>query len=160
MTRNQTPIDGVKIVEKRIIRDQRGAIYHMLRSDDPEFSKFGEIYFSEVRNGIVKGWHFHTLMSLNYLLISGEILLVLFDDREDSPTRGSYNEIQLKEADQNKLVQIPPLVWNGFKGVAEPRSIVANCSDIPHDPDEILRKPIDDPIFNYDWQVDKNLPHG
>ena len=32
-------------------------------------------------------------------------------------------------------------------------SIVANCSDIPHESEEMLRKPYDDPYFNYDWDI-------
>ena len=38
----------------------RGAIYHMLRSDDQDFIKFGEIYFSIAYPGVIKGWHEHT----------------------------------------------------------------------------------------------------
>ena len=67
----------------------------MLRRDDPNFDEFGEIYFSKVNPGIVKGWHLHKEMTLNYLLITGEILVVLYDDRENSPTKGLYQEIPL-----------------------------------------------------------------
>jgi len=30
---------------------------HMLRRNDPHFIEFGEIYFSTVYAGVVKGWH-------------------------------------------------------------------------------------------------------
>ncbi len=143
-------IDGVKVVSRRKISDDRGAIFHMLRNDDPEFTRFGEIYFSKIYPGVVKAWHIHTKMTLNYLVVVGSVRLALYDDRENSPTKGMFQEIILDES-ESKLVSIPPLVWNGFKGLGVSHSIVANCSDIPHDPEEISRKPYNDPYFKYDW---------
>jgi dTDP-4-dehydrorhamnose 3,5-epimerase len=54
------------------------------------------------------------------------------------------------------LVTIPPLVWNGFKGIGTEMAIVANCATQPYNPDEISRL---DPIKNkipYNW----NIKHG
>ena len=75
----------------RRIPDERGTIYHMLRSDDPHFEQFGEIYFTSIYRGIVKGWHRHREMTLNYACIFGRIKLVLYDDRPDSPTAGTLS---------------------------------------------------------------------
>lgn len=145
-------IEGVQIINKKKIPDERGAIYHMLRNDNPEFKKFGEIYFSKVYPGIVKGWHIHSKMWLNYLLVVGKIKFVLYDDRKDSPTKGVVQEIELTDsADHSKLVIVPPYVWNGFKGSESPFSIVANCATEPHDPEEISRKDFNDPYFPYKW---------
>jgi dTDP-4-dehydrorhamnose 3,5-epimerase len=122
----------------------------MLRNDDPEFSKFGEIYFSKVYPGVVKAWHIHSRMVLNYLVVTGSIRMALYDDRPESPTRGIYQEITLDES-ESKLVTVPALVWNGFKGLGTSASIVANCATEPHDPEEISRKPYNDAYFDYDW---------
>ena len=46
--KNLNIIDGVKIIKKNVITDDRGKILHMLKSNDKEFQKFGEIYFSYV----------------------------------------------------------------------------------------------------------------
>lgn len=148
-------INGVKIAPRRKIPDDRGAIFHMLRRDDAEFTQFGEIYFSKVFPGVVKAWHIHKRMTLNYLLVVGSIRLALFDDRGDSPTQGLHQEIVLDEA-ESKLIVIPPGIWNGFKGLGPNPSIVANCATEPHDPEEIGRRPYDDPYFKYDW----NQRHG
>lgn len=125
---------------------------HMLRATDPHFERFGEIYFSVVYPGVVKGWHRHSKMTLNYAVVSGMIKLVLHDDRPESPTRSLVQEIFMGEANYC-LVRIPPMVWNGFKGVGTAPAIVANCSTIPHDPSEIERL---DPLSNripYDWAL-------
>ena len=145
-------IEGVKIKPLKKICDERGKILHMLRCDDPDFEKFGEIYFSGVFPDVIKGWHGHKKMTLNYAVVKGMIKLVLYDDRPKSPTKGELMEIFMGE-DNYVLVTIPPKVWNGFKGVGTEMAIVANCATLPHDPDEIYRL---DPFKNdipYDWSL-------
>ncbi len=122
----------------------------MLRSDFPVFQQFGEIYFSCVYPGAIKGWHVHKKMILNYAVPHGNIKLVLYDDREGSPTRGELQEIFLGP-DNYVLVTIPPLVWNGFKGIGQEMAIVANCASIPHDSEEIERLDPFDKSIPYDW---------
>ena len=145
-------IAGVSITPLRQILDERGKIMHMLRSDAPGFQGFGEIYFSCVYPGAIKGWHIHSQMTLNYAVPHGHIKFVLYDDRDGSPTRGELQEIFLGP-DNYCLVTVPPLVWNGFKGIGAEMAIVANCASIPHDPDEIDRLDPFDPSIPYDWDI-------
>jgi dTDP-4-dehydrorhamnose 3,5-epimerase len=145
-------IDGVVITPLRQIVDERGSVMHMLRNDSPVFKAFGEIYFSTVHPGVVKAWHIHKLMTLNYAVPHGKIKFVLHDDRADSPTKGETQEIFLG-TDNYALVTVPPMVWNGFKGVGDVTAIVANCATIPHDPQEIDRRDPFDPAIGYDWDV-------
>lgn len=145
-------IDGVLIHPLKQIPDERGKIMHMLREDDPHFEQFGEIYFSMIYPEVIKAWHYHTEMTLNYAVVYGTIKLVLFDDRDASPTRNELMELFIGEGNY-VLVKVPPKVWNGFKGVGISQSIVANCATIPHRPDEILRI---DPFENhipYKWEL-------
>jgi dTDP-4-dehydrorhamnose 3,5-epimerase len=148
-------IHDVTITPLRRIPDERGAVLHMLREDSPVFERFGEIYFSTIYPGVIKGWHLHTRMTLNYAVPVGMVKLVCFDDRQDSPTRGAVQELHLGELNY-VLVTIPPNVWNGFKCEGDASALVANCASIPHDPGEIERL---DPLENhipYDW----TLRHG
>ena len=148
-------IEDVTIVARKQIVDERGKIMHMLREDDPEFDRFGEVYFSWVNQGAIKAWHLHKEMTLNYTCPHGLIKLVLYDPREDSATRGEVMEIFLGPENHN-LVTVPAGIWNGFKGVAEYPSLVCNCATLPHDPNEIRRMdPFSDEI-PYDWA----LQHG
>lgn len=143
-------IEGVILTPLEQITDERGKIMHMMRADSAPFTKFGEIYFSCTYPGSIKAWHLHKQMTLNYAAIHGEIKCVLFDDRPDSKTRGSIDEYFLSP-ENYFLLTIPPLIWNGFKGLGEHTSIVANNASIPHDPNEIIRKPVYDPSIPYDW---------
>lgn len=146
-------INGVKIKQLKIISDERGSVMHMIRCDNKEFTKFGEIYFSTVYPGVVKGWHLHTRMTLNYVVVSGMIKLVLYDLRKNSSTKDKLMEIFIGDNNYS-LVSIPPGVWNGFKGLGITPSILANCSDIPYDPKEIIRlDPINNDLIKYDWSI-------
>ena len=88
-------IEGVEVIPLRQIVDDRGKIMHMMRADSPYFEKFGEIYFSTVHPGVVKGWHIHKSMTLNYAVVHGTIKLVLYDDRPKSKTKGEVMELLL-----------------------------------------------------------------
>ena len=145
-------IEGVRVAERRQIVDERGKIMHMLRSDDPEFEGFGEVYFSWVNPGVIKAWHLHTEMTLNYVCPHGQIKLVLWDGREGSPTHGNLMELHLGPASY-RLVTVPPGVWNGFKGVSAEPSLVCNCATIPHRPDELQRLDPFSERIPYDWAV-------
>jgi dTDP-4-dehydrorhamnose 3,5-epimerase len=146
-------IDGVVITPLKQIFDERGKVMHMLREDSPVFSRFGEIYFSCTHPGVVKAWHLHKLMTLNYAVISGEIKFVLYDDRPDSKTKGEIHEFFISP-ENYMLVTVPPLIWNGFKSVGVSPSIVANCSTLPHSPEELIRKPPDSPEIPYTWALE------
>lgn len=146
-------IEGVIVRQLKRIPDERGAVYQMFRKDDPEFKHFGEIYFSLVYPGVVKGWHLHTKMTLHYAVVYGMIKLVLYDDRKNSVSKGKLMEIFTGD-DNYSLITIPPLVWNGFKGIGVKTAIVANCSDLPHDVKEIRRiDPYDNSLIKYDWTL-------
>ena len=146
----QEAIGGFEVIPVKRIPDERGTIFHMMRANDPHFKQFGEIYFSTIYQGVVKGWHRHEVMTLNYACIYGRVKVVVYDDREDSPTRGNLHEVFLGP-DNYSLAIIPPLVWNGFKGMSHDFSIIANCCTHVHDPSRSVRlDPYDDSI-PYDW---------
>ena len=145
-------IQGVDVIPLKRIQDERGMVMHMLRRDDPHFTQFGEIYFSVIYPGIIKGWHVHSRMTINYAVVRGTIKLVLFDRRPGSPTRGRVQEIVFGQVNY-QLVRVPPGVVNGFTAVGGETAVVANCADIPHDPGEITRIDPFSPEIPYDWAV-------
>jgi dTDP-4-dehydrorhamnose 3,5-epimerase len=52
-------IEGVVARAQRLIPDDRGFLMEMLRSDWPEFKRFGQAYMTACYPGIVKAWHYH-----------------------------------------------------------------------------------------------------
>lgn len=145
-------IDGVKIVPLKQIPDERGKVMHMLRRDDLHFVEFGEIYFSVVYPNVIKGWHLHKKMVINYAVPVGMIKLVLYDQRKNSKTKGELMELFIGE-DNYCLVQIPIGVVNGFKGIGTKPALVANCATIVHDEEEIVRIDPFTKDIPYDWNL-------
>ncbi len=147
----KTRIDGLTLFPLKQIVDERGAVLHMLRAESPVFKKFGEVYFSEVNFEVVKAWKRHKRMTQNFAVPAGKIKLVIYDDRDDSPSNGSMEELIIGRPDNYVLVRIPPGLWYGFQGLDENPSLIANCADLPHDPEESEQKPADDPYIPFKW---------
>ena len=145
-------IDGVKVISLKKIPDERGSIYNMLRSSDSHFTKFGEIYFSKIYKGAIKGWHIHKKITLNYCVVQGMVKIVLYDARDNSSTKGNIMELFIGD-DNYVLVVIPFGVANGHKGITE-TSLLANVPDVPHDKldaDEMIRIDPYDNDIPYNW---------
>ena len=147
----KTAIEGVLIQELAQIDTAGGPVLHMLRSDGPLFRGFGEIYFSEVMPGAVKAWKRHRLQTQHFAAPAGLIEVVIYDDREHSPSRGVIESHLLGRPDQYRLLRIPPLLWYGFTARGGAPGLLANCADIPHAPDESERLPADSPRIPYTW---------
>tara|TARA_Y100000294_G_C8545867_1_gene333108 strand:- start:1343 stop:1780 length:438 start_codon:yes stop_codon:yes gene_type:complete len=143
-------IKGITITKLKQIEDQRGKVMHMLRSDDEVFKNFGEIYFSTIFHNKIKAWHLHKESTLNYACIKGKVKLVLFDDRNDSSSKGIIQEI-IMSPENYCLVTIPRNIWNGFQGLDKEESIIANCLDVPHNEKEMVRIDPFDQSINYKW---------
>jgi novobiocin biosynthesis protein NovU/D-mycarose 3-C-methyltransferase len=110
-------IQGVEVFPLKRIQDERGTVMHMLKQTDPHFQQFGEIYFSVIHPGVIKAWHLHSRMTINYAVVVGNIKLALFDQRPGSPTKGELQEICFGQVNY-QLVRVPPGVVNGFKSPA------------------------------------------
>lgn len=131
-------INGLKIKQLKPIPDERGRLMELVRADDPEFIKFGQVYITTAYPGIVKGWHYHKIQTDNITAVKGMIKLVLYDSRKDSPTYKEINEFFIGEHNPI-LVQIPKLVLHGFKCISETEAIMLNCPTEPYNrktPDE------------------------
>ncbi len=146
-------IDGVKTKLLNVITDERGRLAEILRSDSELFQNFGQVYYTTAYPGVVKAWHYHKIQTDHFFCIKGMTKLVLYDPREDSPTRGLINEFFV--GDHNPLlVVIPKMVYHGFKAVSHEESIMIN---IPtelynhNNPDEYRLEPDSDEI-PYDWE--------
>ena len=118
----------------------------------PIFQKFGQVYMTTAYSGVVKAWHLHRVQADHFAVVLGMIKLVLYDDREGSPTKGALYVFYLGEHSP-VMVRVPPLVFHGFKAVNETEAIVINVSTEPYDPknpDEYRLPPHTDEI-PYDW---------
>jgi dTDP-4-dehydrorhamnose 3,5-epimerase len=129
-------IDGVICTPLRQIEDRQGTLLHMLRCDESGFSRFGEVYFSEVLPGVMKAWKRHKLQTQNFVVPTGRIRVAIFDARENSPTHGFIEHFDMGRPSAYFRLTIPPLLHYGFQCLGDAPALLANCTDLPHDPAE------------------------
>ena len=125
--------------------DARGSVCEMF---DPRWSWHPDpirfVYMYTLRPGMVKGWGLHKLHEDRYFLQLGDMEIVMYDVRPDSPTRGLLSSIVLSEYDR-KLVNIPPGIWHANRNIGNKDALVVNFPTQPYDhanPDK-YRLPLD-----------------
>ncbi len=164
-TVHATAVAGAEYCEIARITTASGAVLHMLRpdlpllpgrvrKDGPAF-EVGEIYFSEVLPGVVNAWKRHSRQTQHFAVPAGRLGLVLYDGRDDSPTRGAVQTLVLGRQDSYVLVRIPCGVWYGFRALGESPALICNAPDMPHDPAEGTRIDPESPearAVPFDWK--------
>jgi dTDP-4-dehydrorhamnose 3,5-epimerase len=144
-------IHDVRTRPLRLVPDERGWLMEILRADDELFSKFGQVYVSATYPGVVKAWHYHKRQVDHFACVAGMVKLVLIDTREGSPTQGAVNEFFVGTQNPT-LVQVPNLVYHGWKCISTEPSLVVNVPTEPYDyndPDEYRLEPHGS--LPYDW---------
>ena len=141
----------------KVLPDDRGFLMEMLREDEPIFERFGQVYITGCRRGVVKGWHYHKGQIDHFVCVSGTALVVLYDPREDSPTRGTVQEIVLQAPPRQDpapvLIKIPRMVVHGFTAHECDEARIINIPTLPYryvNPDE-YRYPWNSPEVPYRW---------
>lgn len=149
-------IDGV--VEKKLNRicDERGWLMEVMRSDDDDFIKFGQMYVTTSYRDVIKGWHYHKLQWDYIISLHGMIKVVLYDGREDSNSYGKLQEFYIGP-DNPTLIGIPPGVYHGWKAYTDTAYVVSMPTELYNreHPDEYRIDPYSREI-PYDWnRVDR-----
>ena len=146
-------IEGVKVKKLKVIPDERGRLMEMLRVDDELFEKFGQVYMTTTYPNVVKAWHFHKGQSDNLVCVFGMIKLVLYDQREDSPTFSNISEIYMG-VHNPLLIHVPANVCHGWMCVSSEEAIIVNIPTEVYSydrPDEHRIDPHENDI-PYEWK--------
>ena len=151
MDKKTIHIDGVVLHKLNQYHDQRGAVYHCMKSTSLGFYGFGEVYFSKILGGVVKGWKFHKESIQNFCVPYGILKVVLVDKRTESPTYGLVDEIILNDTDQYFRLTIPSKIWYSFRSLSEDYTILTNLINIEHNPAEAENRPLMCSEIEYQW---------
>ena len=133
-----------------MIESDSGSVMHFIKKSDSGFVDFKEVYFSTVNKGSIKAWKLHKRMTLNLVVPVGRVLFQIFDGRKDSKDFNKLQTIVLSQQPYFRLT-VPPMFWFGFKGLADGVNLISNQADLEHDPDEVVRRPLD--AFEVDWEI-------
>ena len=136
-------LEQIQITPLKRIAVAGGDVLHALKCTEEGFRGFGEAYFSMVEPGAVKAWKMHRRMTLNLVVPMGEVRFVFLS--ADGEAR---REITIGNSNYVRLT-VPPGILFGFQGLAQPNSLVLNLADMPHDPEEVVRKAVEE--FACDW---------
>ena len=142
-------VEGVQLTQLREINGEHGSVIHGLRVSDEGYVDFGEVYFSTVNYKSIKGWKKHHRMTLNLIVISGGLTLVVDEDRVSSKTFGNFFEITLS-ADEHKRLTVPFGIWMAFRGMSKNNNKLINIASLAHDPTEQENIPLNQ--INYMWR--------
>jgi dTDP-4-dehydrorhamnose 3,5-epimerase len=149
--------DTIRGVEtKKLVwhEDFRGAVAEILRNDDAMFEKFGQVYVTTCNPGIAKAWHYHENHAEYFSCAKGVLKLVLYDAREDSPTRGVVQEFIISRKNP-LIIKVPPYVYHGFECGSDEELIVVNVKTEPFNPahPDKVRIPYNDSSIPYKWSA-------
>lgn len=146
-------IKGVNVKKLKVLPDDRGRLMEIMRADDKFFKKFGQVYMTTAKPGVVKAWHYHKKQEDNFTCVHGKMRLALYDSRKSSPTYGEVNDFIIS-LDDPMLVTIPKNVYHGFKCVSDCEAVVINTPTKTYSykkPDEYRLDPYENDI-PYDWR--------
>jgi dTDP-4-dehydrorhamnose 3,5-epimerase len=96
------------------------------------------VYTFTIRPGFVKGWGIHKRHEDRYFILFGEVEVVLYDERADSPTRGLVSKIVLSEY-RRRLMNIPAGIWHADHNIGSKDAVLINFPTMPYshaDPDK------------------------
>jgi dTDP-4-dehydrorhamnose 3,5-epimerase len=125
--------------------DERGSVCELF---DPRWAWHKDplvfAYSFTIRPGMIKGWGLHKKHEDRYFILFGEMEVVLYDERPDSPTCGLVAKIVLSEY-RRRLMNIPAGVWHANRNLGNKDVVVVNFPTIQYDhadPDK-YRLPLD-----------------
>jgi len=110
-------------------------------------------YTYTVRPGIIKGWSVHKKHEDRYCILYGEMEVVLYDDRPESPTKGLVAKVVLSEY-RRRLMNIPIGIWHAVRNIGTKDVVVVNFPTTPYeheDPDK-YRLPVNTDKIPYKFE--------
>lgn len=136
-------MDGLILTPLKQIYHPKGDIFHAMKKSDIGFDGFGEAYFSTIAQNSIKGWKKHTKMTMNIVVLVGEIKFVIYDEVKDV-----FFTVTLSKDNYQRLT-LKPNLWMAFKGIGN-NNILLNLSSLEHDSNEAINLELEK--IAYDWK--------
>jgi len=134
--------DKFFITEEMILKTEKGGVRHIIKETSNGYDKFGEAYLSSIKASSIKGWKKHNKMTLNLMVLLGQIRFVIFEE-----DRSSFHEF-LIDSSENTRLTIKPGLWLAFQAIKSD-AILINIANMAHDPAEQEIKNLNE--LNFNW---------
>jgi dTDP-4-dehydrorhamnose 3,5-epimerase len=148
-------IEGVEVDRLAPHSDHRGSLTEVISEANGFWSEpIVHAYLFTIRPGRIKGWGMHKRQADRYLGVRGQVRVVLFDGRVDSPTHGVYDQYFLGD-NPPSLLRIPPGVWHADQNVGPDEAGIMNFPTVAYDPIEPDKHRIDPHSgeIPFDWDA-------
>lgn len=146
---NQRLIKDVLLYPLKVNKDESGILVETLRRDWPGIygkgREFFMQYYSVTPSGLARDedlWHYHpTVQEDRFLVIKGEIVVAVADNRQESPTKGLLNLFHMQSQVDPYILLIPKRTLHGFMVVSKEDAVLLNFPTGLYNPKEEGRVP-------------------
>ena len=150
-------IAGVQIAPLQLHPDDRGFFEEIFRWGQglaKDFAPAGRLQVSAALSypGTIKAIHYHLRQTDLWAPVLGQLQVMLYDLRTDSPTFGRLNTLYVGTL-RPWQIRIPPGVGHGYKVAGTESAFLVYATDQWYDPTDEGRLPWNDPDVNYDWET-------
>ena len=158
MKKIETRLAGVLLLEPRVFGDDRG--FFLESYNQRMFAELGihdefvQDNHSFSSRNVLRGLHYQIQQPQGKLMraITGEILDVLVDLRQSSPTLGKWESFRL--SGENKcMLWVPQGLAHGFRVVSETTHVIYKTTDF-YAPEHERTLMWNDPSLAIDWELD------
>jgi dTDP-4-dehydrorhamnose 3,5-epimerase len=151
-------IDGVLVERLTPKVDHRGSLTEVIDFDHPFWQEpIVWSYLITIRPGRIKGWGMHERQADRYFVVTGDVRVVMYDDRPDSPSRGRFRQ-EFFTDESRGLVRIPAGVWHADQNWGVRDAMIVNFPTRAYDRENPDKRRIDPRSgeIPFDW----GLPDG
>jgi dTDP-4-dehydrorhamnose 3,5-epimerase len=129
----KTPLEGLLVIEPKVLSDSRGFFYETFQLDrynEAGIPSFVQDNVSRSRQNVLRGLHFQFPHPQGKLIsvICGSVFDVVVDIRLSSSTFGQWFSILLNDENHQQLY-IPPGFAHGFCVMSETSDFYYQCTD-------------------------------
>ena len=132
-----------RISHGRVLETEAGYVRRFIRKGDIGVIEAEEVYFSEIRPGIVRGWYSNKLSVANLCVVQGEVRFLIKQETEGL----THGPISLTPTENARLT-IQPRCWYAFKAYGTGNAVICNALENKYEAEHLSRLEFsEDPVI-------------
>ena len=122
------------ISREEVLETEAGYLRRFIRKEDMWVREPEEVYFSEVRPGVVRGWYLNKVSVANICVVHGEVSFLIREETEGL----TYGPISLSPRGNERLT-IQPRSWYAFRASGSGCAVICNALENRYKKEDCLR---------------------
>ena len=136
-------VKDVLLYPLKVNKDESGILVETLRTDWKNIygrdREFFMQYYSVTPSGTARDedvWHYHPNQEDRFIVVHGEIITAVVDNRKNSPTNGLLNLFYMRSDIDPYILLIPKKTLHGFMVVSKTSAVLLNFPTGLYNPQE------------------------